>query len=104
MPLAQEDIDRISAVGYTGFYVELEGVKRLRNIDGLCFFLEDGMCKIYPDRPEGCILYPIIINERWDVVGVDEDCPYADEFEVTDEKVSALLSLLRRIEGENNSK
>ncbi len=79
MPLTEEDIRRIEALGYRRgqFAVQRDGVWRLRNLNGKCFFLgDDGLCQIYEHRPMGCRLYPVI--EVDGECSVDtEFCPYA---------------------------
>ncbi|MHA1608664.1 MAG: YkgJ family cysteine cluster protein [Candidatus Njordarchaeales archaeon] len=50
---------------------------RLRNIGERCVFLNnDGLCKIYPDRPLGCRAYPIVMGEKYKCVPDDEICPH----------------------------
>ncbi len=84
MPLTRRDIERIVSLGYHEelFVVECEGLKRLRNIQGRCFFLGD-CCKIYHDRPEGCTLYPTVFDEVEKRAVLDEDCPYSREFRIS---------------------
>ena len=104
MPLSRGDIDRISDLGYRDFVDNTGNWPSLLNIDGKCFFLKDGKCRIYTDRPEGCRLYPIIINNEGTQIGIDDDCPYPDEFSVTEVHVSILLALIDKLETEKTSK
>jgi len=79
MILLPNDIHRISDLGFdTSFFVDCSsGYPRLRNVDGHCVFLNpvDNSCTIYPYRPLGCRLYPIVYDLDKDTVAVDEDCP-----------------------------
>ncbi len=102
MPLSDEDTQRIEGMGYSNFFEIVGSEKRLRNINKVCFFLNDGKCKIYEDRPEGCQLYPLIINEKSDYVGLDGDCPHIDEFEITPKKITKLQRLMKRINGQSS--
>ncbi|HWH07773.1 MAG TPA: YkgJ family cysteine cluster protein, partial [Candidatus Thermoplasmatota archaeon] len=63
-----------------------DGVRYLRTrdeprADGQrpCFFLRDGLCAAYADRPAGCRTYPFVLTTDGKVVR-DEDCPHAREF------------------------
>jgi Fe-S-cluster containining protein len=104
MPLSNEDITRIKALGYTGFIDNSSTWPKLMNIDGACYFLEKGRCTIYNNRPEGCKLYPIVMNVDGDQVGIDDDCRYSEEFEIIGSKVSSILDLFDRLNIENKSK
>ncbi len=102
MPLTSEDIERITGLGYheDSFIVESGGLRRLRNIRGSCFFLDNG-CKIYPNRPEGCALYPTVYDAVGKRAVLDEDCPYQREFHVSFKKskrVSQLYTTLTSLE------
>ena len=83
MVLTLEDIERITAAGYRleEFAEYRGGFVRLRNVDGHCVFLDPatGRCRIYPVRPLGCRLYPLVYDPVRDEVLVDDLCPRADE-------------------------
>ena len=106
MPLTSSDINRILRLGYRleDFAVKVEGEWRLRNIHGKCVFLGDEGCRIYPYRPLGCRLYPLVYDESSRIVRFDEICPYADEFERTDEDVHKLINLLSHLSVERDMK
>ena len=78
MELSSKDIKRLEETGYRlkEFAVIDDGVTRLRNVDGWCYFynLTDKKCRIYRKRPLGCYLYPVVylVNEG---AVVDELCP-----------------------------
>jgi len=108
MPLTSSDIERIAKLGFNPdeFTVVEEGEIRLRNVSGKCFFLTDNGCKIYPHRPEGCRLYPLIYDESSSSFLIDSLCPYRHEFKVREEDKTRLIRLLKRltIESENRLK
>ncbi|KSW12230.1 hypothetical protein CF15_05605 [Pyrodictium occultum] len=80
MPLTKEDIERIASLGYSveSFVEYVDGIPRLRNVDGHCVFLDPstGRCRIYPYRPMGCRLYPLVYVPG-EGVTVDPECPRA---------------------------
>ncbi|MDI6885198.1 MAG: YkgJ family cysteine cluster protein [archaeon] len=100
MPLSPLDIKKILKVGYglNDFTIELDDRWRLKNISGRCVFLSEGGCKIYPYRPEGCQLYPLIYDEDLRYAVIDHLCPYGREFTVKKEDIKKLKNLLRRLE------
>ncbi len=83
MSLSQADRQRIEQTGRGAdsyFQEGNDGYWRLRNVDGHCVFLEGGHCLIYPHRPEGCVLYPLIYYTDTNEPGLDDFCPYRYEF------------------------
>lgn len=81
MTLTEADIARLEGAGRSGFsFLNDDGVPQLRNRDGHCVFLVDGRCSVYRHRPEGCRLYPLILDLDLDQVVRDDFCPFADEF------------------------
>jgi Fe-S-cluster containining protein len=85
MSLRSADVERLRRHGYEGFFFEDEhGYLRLHNVDGRCIFLGgDGHCAVYPWRPEGCVLYPLILYTDVDEVGLHDFCRYRYEFHFT---------------------
>jgi Fe-S-cluster containining protein len=100
MPLSPSDIKRIVKLGYglTDFTLKLSDGWRLKNISGRCVFLSGDGCTIYPYRPEGCQLYPLIYDEELRHAVIDHLCPYGCEFTVRNEDIKKLKNLLRRLE------
>lgn len=84
MLLTQEDLERIESHGHKREEFCLppekaDGFWQLRNIESpigkKCYFLEDnGRCGIYEYRPDGCKLYPLILNLETNEEMIDEDC------------------------------
>ena len=99
MPLTRKDVERIKALGFNegDFSIVVDGIKRLRNVNGKCFFLEENRCKIYDYRPEGCRIYPLVLSEGG--VVVDDLCPLKEEIEtkLTEEVRERAKEILERI-------
>lgn len=79
MLLSNEDIERLEQKGYeTGFFVRFdgEGYAYLQNLDGNCVFfdVENRVCKERANRPSGCRVYPIMLDEEKGIV-IDDICP-----------------------------
>lgn len=83
MTLIEADIARLDGAGFKNFaHLNTEGDLELRNHDGHCVFLHDGRCGAYTVRPEGCRLYPLILDLENDRVVRDEICPHREEFPI----------------------
>ena len=82
MTLTEADVQRLEGAGHRDFCVLNEDhVPQLYNVDGSCIFLANGRCSVYELRPEGCRLYPLILDLDIDRVVRDDFCPFADEFD-----------------------
>jgi Fe-S-cluster containining protein len=82
MTLTEADVARIEASGHTDFYFVNDDLDlQLVNVDGHCVFLLDGLCSVHGVRPEGCRVYPLILDLSVDRVVLDALCPWAEEFE-----------------------
>ncbi|HSN54590.1 MAG TPA: YkgJ family cysteine cluster protein [Candidatus Sulfomarinibacteraceae bacterium] len=91
MTLTEADVERLRSAGYQDFArVNGDGDLELVNRDGRCVFLGDGRCRVYRVRPEGCRLYPLVLDLGDDRVVRDRFCPYWREFPVTAERVRRL--------------
>ncbi len=99
MPLSEEDVRRIESLGYKReeFSIVVDGIRVLRNVGGRCYFLKNNRCSIYPYRPLGCRLYPLVMGE--DGVGVDDECPKKNEVKVTEKAAAKLRELVEEIYG-----
>ena len=95
MTLTEVDAARLEATGHGDFYfVNDDHDLQLINVDGHCIFLVDGQCSVHDDRPEGCRLYPLIIDLSVDRVVLDAFCPWAKEFTFTqDDRVELRRSV-----------
>ena len=91
MTLTEADVERLRGAGHRDFArVNGDGDLELVNREGRCVFLEDGRCRAYEVRPEGCRLYPLVLDLGDGRVVRDLFCPYRDEFPVTAERVRRL--------------
>jgi len=106
MELSSEDIERLEEMGYRleEFAVVDDGVTRLRNVDGYCYFYSraDKKCRIYKDRPLGCYLYPVVYLANEGAM-VDELCPMGQTISEQElrTKGKILDKLLKKIDNES---
>ncbi len=94
MPLTEEDIERIEKLGFKreDFAVKVDGVYRLRNVNGKCYFLDDSnRCKIYEHRPIGCRIYPVIFDIESGKAVIDDLCPMKDKISKKDLKKAEIV-------------
>ena len=106
MLLSKEDIKRIEKKGFHKKYflkIDKDGYAQLRNRNGYCVFydLEKHQCSIYFDKPSGCGVYPVILDEDIGII-VDDICPEKDAitFEEKHEKGRVVIKLLEIIDAE----
>ena len=84
MTLTEADVSRLEAAGRQNFYfINDDHDLQLHNVHGRCIFLIDGRCLAHDVRPEGCRLYPLILDMSVDRVVLDAFCPWAAEFTFT---------------------
>jgi len=106
MELSSEDIRRLVKTGYRleEFAVVDDGVTRLRNVDGYCYFYSsaDKRCRIYRKRPLGCYLYPVVYVADEGAI-VDELCPMGQTISEQEfrTKGKILNQLLKKIDNES---
>jgi len=106
MELSSDDIERLEETGYRleEFAVIDDGVTRLRNVDGYCYFYSraDKKCRIYKDRPLGCYLYPVVYLANEGAI-VDELCPMGQTISEQElrTKGKILDKLLKKIDNES---
>ena len=105
MELSSEDIERLEENGYRleEFAVIADGVARLRNVDGYCYFYSrvDKKCQIYEKRPLGCYLYPVVYLANEGAI-VDELCPMGQTISEQElrTKGKILDKLLKKLDNE----
>ena len=81
MLLSNKDIQNIEKLGFKKedfSEIDENGLTKLVNIDGSCFFLKDNKCTIYEHRPQGCRFYPIIYDIDYKKAVLDDECPLID--------------------------
>ena len=101
MPLSNLDLERILKLGFEleYFAVKTDGGWRLKNSSGRCVFLVEEGCGIYPHRPEGCRLYPLVYDENLKKAVIDPLCPYGHLFRVQKNDTERLKTLLEKLTG-----
>jgi Fe-S-cluster containining protein len=84
VPLLQEDIDRITSLGYYDVYfaTDYQGAKFMRKLNGKCIFYQQNKCEIENWRPKRCKFYPLTYDEKTKSVLVQDFCKYRSEFEI----------------------
>lgn len=99
MLLSPADLLRIERLGYerADFAVKAADGWCLKNVSGCCVFLAKDGCTIYPHRPEGCHLYPLIYDETSRQAILDYLCPHASEFKVMKGDIKALKKFIVRL-------
>jgi Fe-S-cluster containining protein len=81
MTLTEDDRIRLEAAGSADFFSRNDDDDlELRNLGGRCVFLSRGRCRVYDMRPEGCRLYPLVLDLADDQVVRDPFCPHRHEF------------------------
>ena len=106
MLLSNKDIERIEQLGYDRhfFTKSKKGWLKLKNKDGKCIFHNGKICIIYDNRPEGCILYPLIFNREIKSAVVDKDCPYENCFRFNKNNIIQLSNLVTRVISERKNR
>jgi Fe-S-cluster containining protein len=106
MLLSKQDIKRLENKGYrkkSFARYDKEGYAILRNRQGYCVFYnpKKPQCNIYADRPAGCRVYPVILDEDIGII-IDHICPAKRT--ITEEektrKGKRVLKLLEKIDQE----
>lgn len=107
MEICRADIARLERRGYEKddfSQASNDGVQRLRNSGGYCFFYDRDCkrCKEYASRPRGCTIYPVILSAEEGII-VDKLCPEADS--LTQDEIKSkgrrLRKLLDKIDSES---
>jgi len=78
MLLSKKDIKRLEKSGFSQnqFVIfDKHGYAQLRNREGYCFFYDrvTHQCSAYFDRPAGCRVYPVILDEGTGII-LDNIC------------------------------
>jgi Fe-S-cluster containining protein len=106
MLLSNQDIKRLEKKGFHKKYfmkIDKNGYVQLRNRNGYCVFYDLGnrRCSVYADKPEGCGVYPVILDEDVGII-VDDICPDKNTItpEEKEEKGKEVIKLLKIIDAE----
>ncbi len=110
MLLSNEDIKRLEKQGFHKKYfmkIDKQGYAQLKNRNGYCVFydIEKRQCSIYTERPEGCRVYPVILDEDVGII-IDDICPEKTSIILKEkkEKGKEVIKLLERIDAEAKSR
>jgi Fe-S-cluster containining protein len=73
MLLSKKDIKRLENKGYPQnrfVRYDKQGYATLKNRGGYCIFYDrkNRQCSVYEDRPSGCRVYPVIVDEEQGIV------------------------------------
>jgi uncharacterized protein len=73
MLLSKKDITRLEKRGFKQrdfAKYDKQGYAQLKNRGGYCIFYDKGnrRCSVYVDRPSGCRVYPVIIDEEKGII------------------------------------
>jgi len=106
MFLTNKDIERIQKKGYESkdFFREKNGWFMLKNRKGKCVFHDGLKCLIYEFRPKGCWLYPLIFNDELHIAVLDDECPFAEEFEINSKEIEHLTNLIHQLKIERKQR
>ena len=106
MLLAEKDIRHLEKKGFSkNYFVEIDkqGYAVLKNRDGYCVFydLKSRQCSVYIDRPSGCRVYPVILDEEKGIV-FDEICNSCRSINLKEKKVKGkkVIKLIEKIDAE----
>jgi len=106
MLLTAKDIARLVKRGFKkADFVKFSknGYAQLKNREGYCVFygVKNRRCNVYLDRPSGCRLYPVILDEDKGII-LDDICQAKET--ITEKEKNAVgkrvLKLLRIIDAE----
>lgn len=90
---------RIRRLGYIDRdFIRIEkGERFLLNRDGACVFIDGYGCRIYPSRPMGCRLYPLVYDPATRRSVLDTECPHRGDFMIREDDVRKLRSLVKTL-------
>jgi len=75
----------------------------LKNRDGYCVFydLKNRKCSVYGDRPAGCRVYPVILDEETGII-LDDICQSRNTITFEEKKIKGkkVIRLLEIIDAE----
>lgn len=106
MVLSKKDIKRLEKSGFSlnQFVIfDKHGYAQLRNREGYCFFYDrlNHQCSVYVDRPSGCRVYPVILDEETGII-LDSICESRKSISQSEKNLKGkrVISLLEVIDSE----
>ena len=110
MLLSQKDIKRLEKSGFSQNQFVLfdkHGYAQLRNREGYCFFYDrlNHKCSVYVDRPSGCRVYPVILDEVTGII-LDSICESRKSITQSEKNLKGkrVIRLLKIIDSEANER
>lgn len=83
MTLTEADVLLLESAGYSDFVrLNSRDDLELKSRHGRCVFLTERGCGAYQFRPEGCRLFPLILDMQSNRVIRDEYCPHWRDFPI----------------------
>ena len=106
MVLSNHDVKKIKKKGLPlSFFIQNDdGWLRLKNAHGRCVFHNGKICTIYDNRPEGCVLYPVVYDKDAHQVILDKDCPQRHCFPLMKSTMQQLSVLISTLEHERHQR
>jgi uncharacterized protein len=106
MLLSKKDIKRLENKGFSQnqfVNYDTHGYAQLKNRDGYCIFydLKNRGCSVYVDRPAGCRVYPVILDEETGII-LDSICQSRKTITQSEKKLKGkrVIRLLEKIDSE----
>ena len=106
MLLSKKDIKRLEKSGFSQnqFVIfDNSGYAQLKNREGYCFFYDrlNHQCSVYIDRPAGCRVYPVILDEETGII-LDSICESRKSITQSEKKLKGkrVIKLLEIIDFE----
>jgi len=106
MLLSEKDIARLEKKGFSKNYFvkyDKQGYAQLKNQEGYCIFYnpKKRQCNVYADRPAGCRVYPVIMDEEKGII-LDDICDSRSTITEKEKKLKGkrVIKLLERIDNE----
>ena len=110
MLLSQEDMDRLENMGFPKAYFvkfDQQGFAQLKNMDKYCVFYDRNKrrCSVYTNRPSGCRVYPVILDEETGII-LDDICPERGTITNGEKRAKGkkVINLLEKIDAEAESR
>jgi Fe-S-cluster containining protein len=106
MLLSKKDIKRLEKSGFSPnqFVIfDKHGYAQLKNREGYCFFYDrlNHQCSVYVDRPSGCRVYPVILDEGTGII-LDSICESRKSISQSEKSLNGkrVIRLLELIDSE----
>ena len=106
MLLCKKDIKRLEKKGFCQkqfVNFDKNGYALLKNRGGYCIFydLKNRQCSIYEDRPSGCRVYPVILDEETGII-LDDICQSRNTITLEEKRIKGkkVIRLLEIIDAE----